>query len=38
MKIGFIGLGAMGAHMAASLEKAGHALQSFDLNGKGNRR
>ena len=38
MKIGFIGLGAMGAPMAASLERAGHALQSFDLNGKGNRR
>ncbi len=38
MKIGFVGLGAMGAHMAASLERAGHALQSFDLSGKGNRR
>ncbi|MEA3194213.1 MAG: hypothetical protein QOD26_2546 [Betaproteobacteria bacterium] len=38
MKIGFIGLGAMGAPMAASLERAGHALQSFDLNGKGNRK
>ena len=38
MKIGFIGLGAMGAPMAASLERAGHAVQSFDLNGKGNRR
>jgi 3-hydroxyisobutyrate dehydrogenase len=37
MKIGFIGLGAMGGPMAASLEKAGHAVQSFDLNGKGNR-
>ncbi|HEX9396901.1 MAG TPA: NAD(P)-dependent oxidoreductase [Burkholderiales bacterium] len=36
MKIGFIGLGAMGRHMAARLESAGHALQSFDLNGKGN--
>jgi 3-hydroxyisobutyrate dehydrogenase len=36
MKIGFIGLGAMGAPMAASLERAGHAVQSFDLNGKGN--
>src|SRR5712672_3170445 len=31
MKIGFIGLGAMGAPMAASLERAGHAVQSFDL-------
>jgi len=38
MKIGFIGLGAMGAPMAANLERAGHALQSFDLNGKGNRK
>jgi 3-hydroxyisobutyrate dehydrogenase len=38
MKIGFIGLGAMGAPMAASLERAGHAVQSFDLNGKGNRK
>jgi 3-hydroxyisobutyrate dehydrogenase len=38
MKLGFIGLGAMGAHMAASLERAGHAIQSFDLSGKGNRR
>lgn len=38
MKIGFVGLGAMGAYMAANLEREGHALQSFDLNGKGNRR
>ncbi len=38
MKAGFVGLGAMGAHMAASLERAGHPLQSFDLSGKGNRR
>ena len=38
MKIGFIGLGAMGGPMAANLEKAGHSLQSFDLNGKGNRK
>ena len=38
MKIGFIGLGAMGRHMAARLESAGHALQSFDLNGKGSRK
>jgi 3-hydroxyisobutyrate dehydrogenase len=38
MKIGFIGLGAMGAPMAASLERAGHAVQSFDLNGKGSRK
>ena len=38
MKIGFIGLGAMGHHMAARLEAAGHAMQTFDLNGKGNRK
>jgi 3-hydroxyisobutyrate dehydrogenase len=38
MNIGFIGLGAMGRHMAARLEAAGHTLQSFDLNGKGNRK
>jgi 3-hydroxyisobutyrate dehydrogenase len=38
MKIGFIGLGAMGRHMAARLEAAGHALQTYDLNGKGNRK
>jgi 3-hydroxyisobutyrate dehydrogenase len=38
MKVGFIGLGAMGAPMAASLGRAGHTLQSFDLNGKGNRK
>ena len=35
MKIGFIGLGAMGGPMAANLQRAGHRLQSFDLNGKG---
>lgn len=38
MKIGFVGLGAMGAPMAANLERAGHAVQSFDLSGKGNRK
>lgn len=38
MKIGFIGLGAMGRHIAANLESAGHALQTFDLNGRGNRK
>jgi len=38
MKVGFIGLGAMGRPMAARLEAAGHALQTFDLNGKGNRK
>jgi 3-hydroxyisobutyrate dehydrogenase-like beta-hydroxyacid dehydrogenase len=38
MKIGFVGLGAMGGPMAANLERAGHAVQTFDLNGKGNRK
>ena len=38
MKIGFIGLGAMGGPMAVNLERAGHAVQTFDLNGKGNRK
>jgi len=31
MKIGFIGLGAMGRPMAASLQRAGHTLQVYDL-------
>jgi 3-hydroxyisobutyrate dehydrogenase len=31
MKIAFIGLGAMGAPMAANLQKAGHALQAYDV-------
>lgn len=31
MKIGFIGLGAMGRPIAANLQRAGHALQVFDL-------
>jgi 3-hydroxyisobutyrate dehydrogenase len=31
MKIGFIGLGAMGRPMAASLQRAGHELQVFDV-------
>ena len=31
MKIGFIGLGAMGRHMAASLQRAGHDVQAHDL-------
>ena len=31
MKIGFIGLGAMGRPMAANLQRAGHDLQVFDL-------
>ena len=37
MKVGFIGLGLMGSLMSANVAKAGHTLQSFDLNGKGNR-
>jgi 3-hydroxyisobutyrate dehydrogenase-like beta-hydroxyacid dehydrogenase len=32
MKIGFIGLGVMGAHMAANFQKAGHELIVHDLN------
>jgi len=36
--IAFIGLGVMGQLMAANLEAAGFAVQSFDLNGKGNRK
>lgn len=31
MNIGFIGLGAMGRHMAASLQRAGHQLHVHDL-------
>ena len=31
MRIGFIGLGAMGRPMALNLERAGHALQVYDL-------
>ena len=31
MKIGFIGLGAMGGPIAASLQRAGHALAAHDL-------
>jgi 3-hydroxyisobutyrate dehydrogenase len=31
MRIGFIGLGAMGRHMAASLQRAGHDVQAHDL-------
>jgi 3-hydroxyisobutyrate dehydrogenase len=31
MKIGFIGLGAMGRPMAANLQRAGHTLQVYDL-------
>ena len=32
MKIGFIGLGNMGAPMARNLLNHGHTLQAFDLN------
>ncbi|MGG1948548.1 3-hydroxyisobutyrate dehydrogenase [Trinickia sp. NRRL B-1857] len=32
MKIGFVGLGNMGAPMARNLLKSGHTLQAFDLN------
>ena len=31
MKIGFIGLGAMGRPMAANLQRAGHAVQAHDM-------
>ena len=31
MKIGFIGLGNMGAPMAANLVKAGHEVNGFDV-------
>jgi len=31
MRIGFIGLGAMGRHMAANLQRAGHEMQVYDL-------
>ena len=30
-RIGFIGLGAMGRHMAVNLQRAGHELQVYDL-------
>ena len=33
MKIGFIGLGNMGAPMAANLVKAGHEVAAFDITG-----
>eukprot|EP00965_Chrysotila_dentata_P168760 5573282-Pleurochrysis_carterae.AAC.1 len=32
MKVGFVGLGAMGAPMAANLLHAGHELSVFDVN------
>src|SRR5882762_2626051 len=31
MRIGFIGLGMMGSHMVANLQKAGHDLVVFDV-------
>jgi 3-hydroxyisobutyrate dehydrogenase-like beta-hydroxyacid dehydrogenase len=31
MRVGFIGLGTMGRHMASNLQKAGHELVVFDL-------
>jgi len=37
-QVGFIGLGTMGVPMAAHLERAGYAVQTYDVNGKGNRR
>src|SRR5260221_5525947 len=33
MRVGFIGLGMMGKGMAANLQKAGHQLVVYDLNG-----
>jgi 3-hydroxyisobutyrate dehydrogenase len=36
LRIGFVGLGMMGRPMAANLEKAGFAVQSYDLSGTGN--
>jgi 3-hydroxyisobutyrate dehydrogenase len=36
--VAFIGLGVMGQLMAANLEAGGFAVQSFDLNKKGNRK
>jgi 3-hydroxyisobutyrate dehydrogenase len=35
--VGFIGLGLMGSLMVANLERAGFRVQSFDINGSGNR-
>ena len=36
--VGFIGLGRMGQPMSANLAAAGFSVQSFDVNGGGNRR
>jgi len=33
MKIGFIGLGNMGAHMARNLASSGHEVTGFDVAG-----
>ena len=35
-KVAFIGLGLMGSLMAANVARAGYAVRSYDLNGKGN--
>ena len=32
MQVGFIGLGTMGAYMAANLQKAGYKLVVHDIN------
>ena len=36
--VGFIGIGAMGRPMVENLAKAGFAVQSYDRNGRGNRK
>jgi 3-hydroxyisobutyrate dehydrogenase len=36
--VGFIGLGVMGKLMSANLAAGGYAVQSYDLNGSGNRK
>jgi 3-hydroxyisobutyrate dehydrogenase len=36
--VGFIGLGSMGQPMTANLVKAGFSVQSYDKNGRGNRK
>jgi 3-hydroxyisobutyrate dehydrogenase len=36
--VAFIGLGTMGRPMVANLEAAGFSVQSFDVNGRGNRK
>ncbi len=32
MRVGFIGIGRMGSHMARHLQDSGHQLQVFDLS------